>query len=242
MNAEPRPKILFAFPHPDDESFLTGGTIATLSHSGMADTFVYTLTRGEASRNAAFHGITPEEIAALRVEEVRLASEILGADHVQGAFPDGGLRDMDPRILERDLSDLIHRIDPDVLVTYDVQGASVHPDHIVLHHVAKRVFLEERERGARLRRLAFCGQPADRIAHFPRRLFGLPEPRIHVRVDVSAYLPFKQRAIDAHVSVRQDVIENNHDNWMMWNVECFSLFQERINPAVPDLLTALPSV
>lgn len=231
------PRILIIFPHPDDESFLCGGTIAKYAHSGAADVFLYTLTRGESSRNAALLGISPEEIARRRSREVANAAEILGVkEFVQGDYPDGGLRDLDPRLLEQDFERMILRFEPTVVITFDVQGGSVHPDHIVAHHVTKRVFVTLRERHTWLRRLCFPGLPHERTAHWPRKVFGIPPDRVHAVIDVSAYAEIEQAAVHAHVSVRRDVEEHNYDRWMFWPEEHFSFFQETYSPPVGDLL------
>ena len=233
-------RILFVYPHPDDESFLTGGTIATYARREDAEVYLYTLTRGESSRNAARLGISPEEIGRRRVDEVREAARILGVTElIQGSFPDGGLRDLDPRDLERAIDTVLERIDPDVLVTYDVQGSSVHPDHIVTHHALKRLFVERKERSGRPQRLAFCGLPADAIAHWTRKVYGFPDTRIHAVIDVSAQLATERAAIMAHESVRSDVEEYNYDDWMLWEHEHFSFFGEAFHPPADDLFAGL---
>lgn len=236
-----KPKILFIYPHPDDESFLSGGSIARYSQSGAASVYLCTLTRGEASRNAAFLGISPEQIAALRVGEVKAAAYILGIiEHIQADFPDGGLRDYDPRVLERYFEALIRRIEPQVLVTFDVQGGSGHPDHIVTHHTAKRVFVTLREEVSWLRRLCFTSQPSERSAHWPRKVFGLPRERIDAIIDVRDYIEIERRAILTHESVRRDFEEHNYDNWMLWEEDHYSFFRERFDPPIDDLLAQLP--
>jgi LmbE family N-acetylglucosaminyl deacetylase len=199
--------------------------------------FLYTLTRGEASRNAAFQGITGEEIAAIRVREVHDAAALLGVSrHLQGSYPDGGLRDLDPRVLENDLTRLISDLAPQVLVTFDVQGGSVHPDHICIHHAMKRVFVEMRGSVNGPQRLCFAGHPADRITHWPRKVFGIPSNRIHAVIDVSAWRKVEESAVMTHKSVRRDVEEHNYDDWMFWPEECYSFFQETFDPPVNDLL------
>ena len=240
MRLSPIPRILVIFPHPDDESFLCGGTIAKYAHSGRADVFLYTLTRGESSRNARILGITPGELAALRSREVAAAADILGVrEFVQGDYPDGGLRDYDPRILETDFERMMRRFEPHVVVTFDVQGGSVHPDHIIAHHVVKRVFVTLRESQPSLRRLCFSALPHERTVHWPRRVFGFPPERIHAVIDVSEYSAIERAAVHAHVSVRRDVEEHNYDEWMFWNEEYFSFFQETLSPPVDDLFAGL---
>ena len=236
----PLPRILFILPHPDDESFPVGGTIARYAHSGAAEVFLYTLTRGEASRNAAALGITREEIAKRRSLEVKEAVRILGIkEHWQGDYPDGKLRDLDPRILEQDFERLVRSLEPSLVITYDVQGGSVHPDHIVTHHAVKRVFVCLREEFAWLRRLACFGIPEERVKHWPRKIFGLSPDRIHAIINVKDFKEYDRSAVMAHVSVRRDVVEHNYDEWMFWDEEYFTFFQESFNPPVEDLLHGL---
>ncbi|MFZ1729652.1 MAG: PIG-L family deacetylase [Bacteroidota bacterium] len=219
-------RFLCIFPHPDDESFLMGGTIATMSAAGH-DVSLYTLTRGERSRNGNTLKISPEEVAIRRSGEVKEAARILGIKNFyQGNYADGGLRDLDLRILERDVAAKIRDLKPHVLCTFDVQGGSVHPDHITVHHVVKRLFLEMKEECDWLQRLCFCVLPAARIEHWPRKVYGVPEQRIHAVIDVAAVHEIESRALHAHATVYRDVEEHNYDNWMLWEKEYYSFFQE----------------
>jgi LmbE family N-acetylglucosaminyl deacetylase len=228
-------RVLCLFPHPDDESFLIGGSIAAMTAAGH-DVCLYTCTRGESSRHASRLGIAPDELGRRRALEVRHAAEILGISvFIQGDYPDGGLRDIDPRILEVDIRQKILELQPDVLITFDVQGSSVHPDHIVMHHVVKRVFVDVREMNPWLQRLAFCVLPLSRTASWPRKVFGVPDNRIHVRIPVAHVREIEHAAIHAHESVLGDVHEHNHDNWMLWEEECYSLFGETFSPPVHSL-------
>jgi N-acetylglucosamine malate deacetylase 2 len=227
------------FPHPDDESFLMGGSIASLAASGHTIS-LYTLTRGERSRNGHFLGLSAEEVGQRRVSELRDAAEILGIQTlVQGNYPDGGLRDLDPRVLERDIGEKIRAIRPHVLCTFDVQGASVHPDHITVHHVVKRLYCELRDEIPELQRLCYCVLPNARISHWPRKIFGVPEERIHAVLDVSAVQETEQRALRAHVTVARDVQEHNYDNWMLWDSEYFSFYGEKPQMPSDDLFDGL---
>lgn len=201
---------------------------------------LYTLTRGERSRNGHTLNLTPQEVGRRRAIEVADAARILGITTLfQAAYPDGGLRDLDPRILERDIADKIRLLRPHVLCTFDVQGGSVHPDHITLHHVVKRLFVEMKTDLPFLQRLCFCVLPDARIAHWPRKVFGVPEERIHAMIDVAAMHDIEVRALQAHGTVSRDVEEHNYDNWMLWETEYFSFFQEQPDPPVTDLFHGL---
>ena len=232
-------RLFCIFPHPDDESFLMGGSIATASAAGH-EVALYTLTRGEYSRNGALQGLNPDEVGRRRVREVEKAADILGVrTQIQGNYVDGGLRDLDPRVLERDVETHIRRIRPHVLCTFDVQGGSVHPDHIVIHHVVKRLFVTLRDELAELQRLCFCVLPSERISHWPRKVYGVPPTRIQAVIDVRAAREAEERAIHAHRTVMRDVEEHNYDGWMLWESEYFHFFQETHLPPLTDLFAGL---
>lgn len=232
-------RLFCIFPHPDDESFLMGGSIASIAAAGHAVS-LYTLTRGERSRNGLHLNLSPGEVGTRRAEEVREAARILGIrEFYQGDYADGGLRDLDPRILERDIAEKIRAIQPHVLCTFDVQGGSVHPDHITLHHVVKRLFVEMRDDVPALQRLCFCVLPASQIAHWPRKVFGVADDRIHAAIDVTAVREIEERALRAHATVSRDVEEHNYDNWMLWEKEYFSFFQEPAGDIVSNLFHGL---
>lgn len=216
-----------------------GGSIATVAAAGHTVS-LYTLTRGEHSRNGDLLDLTPDEVARRRTGEVAEAANILGIRRlIQGNYPDGGLRDLDPRILERDIAERIREIRPHVLCTFDVQGGSVHPDHITLHHVVKRLFVELREELDELQRLCFCVLPSDRIKHWPRKIYGVPPERITAIIDVRHVRDIEERAIHAHQTVFRDVEEHNYDGWMLWEKEYYHFFQETHDPPLADLFAGL---
>lgn len=232
-------RLFCIFPHPDDETFLMGGTIAMAASAGH-DISLYTLTRGEHSRNGSLLGLAPDEVARRRAGEVAEAARILGIRRlIQGEYADGGLRDLDPRILELDVAARIREIRPHVLCTFDVQGGSVHPDHITLHHVVKRLFVELREEIEELQRLCFCVLPADRIAHWPRKVYGVPGHRVQAVIDVRKARDTEERALRAHRTVQRDVDEHNYDGWMLWEKEYYHFFQETHDPPLEDLFSGL---
>jgi len=233
-------RLCCIFPHPDDESFLTGGSIAYCAHELGAEVSLYTLTRGESSRHARRLGITPDELARRRSVEVVEAARILGITRFfQGDYPDGGLRDIEPQIIERDIEEKILFLRPHVLLTFDVQGGSGHPDHIVTHHIVKRVFVRLRNEITSLQRLAYTVLPQVRIATWPRKVFGVEEHRIHAILHVARHYQTERAAIHAHRSVVGDVLDYNHDNWMLWEHEYFSFFNERISPPANSLFDGL---
>ncbi|MBR9977020.1 MAG: PIG-L family deacetylase [Bacteroidetes bacterium] len=229
------------FPHPDDETFLMGGSIASVAARGHTVS-LYTLTRGEHSRHGKILGLSSDEVGRRRSLELQRAADILGVSTLlHSSYPDGGLRDMDPRLLEQDIAAKIRSHRPHVLCTFDVQGASVHPDHITVHHAVKRVYCSLYDEIPEMQRLCFCVLPDDRVSGWPRKIFGVPQDRIHAVIDVSAVRNTEQRALHVHTTVAQDVREHNYDNWMLWEQEYFSFYRESPKPPVSDLFDGLQS-
>lgn len=153
-------KLLYIFPHPDDESF---GPAAAMN-SQLAEghqVYLYTLTKGGATKQRFRLGLTVEEMGEVRYKEMLNVEKTLGLSGMKvDDFPDSSLSEMDPRILENAVSNEIERIKPDILVSYPVHGISGFHDHLVMHAVIKRVFLEVKETGVPfLKRLAFITLP-----------------------------------------------------------------------------------
>ncbi|HEY4691471.1 MAG TPA: PIG-L family deacetylase [Anaerolineae bacterium] len=151
-------RLLFVFPHPDDESFGPGGTIARYAREGAAVHYACA-TRGEAG-SVAPERLTPFEhlpadqrLGALREGELRCAAGHLGLTglHVLG-YRDSGMpgsadnRDprafvnADPDRVTGELVRLVREIRPQVVVTFDPFGGYGHPDHIFAHRRTTEAF------------------------------------------------------------------------------------------------------
>jgi N-acetyl-1-D-myo-inositol-2-amino-2-deoxy-alpha-D-glucopyranoside deacetylase len=153
--------LLLVHAHPDDESLYTGATMAKYAAEGARVTLV-TCTLGELGE------IIPASLAHLaadqedrlgeyRIGELATACAALGVtDHRflggPGRWRDSGMMGTegndDPRCFWRaDVDEaadallcVIEEVRPQVLVTYDADGAYGHPDHIQAHRVARRAF------------------------------------------------------------------------------------------------------
>ena len=149
-------KILYIFPHPDDESYGPSRAISRQIREGH-EVALLTLTRGGATKERHKFGYSIEEMGAVRYNELQCAAKSLGLSELTVQdFPDGGLKEMDPRILEAAIKTTIADYQPAIVVTYAVHGVSGHPDHIITHAVVKTAVMEMVAAGADyLRRLAF---------------------------------------------------------------------------------------
>jgi N-acetyl-1-D-myo-inositol-2-amino-2-deoxy-alpha-D-glucopyranoside deacetylase len=155
----PGRRLLLVHAHPDDESIYTGATMARYAAEGAQVTLV-TCTLGELGEiippSLAYLAVEKEDrLGQYRIGELVAACAALGVtDHRflggPGRWRDSGMMGTegndDPRCFwradvdqaARALLDVIGEVRPQVLVTYDANGAYGHPDHIQAHRVAWR--------------------------------------------------------------------------------------------------------
>jgi LmbE family N-acetylglucosaminyl deacetylase len=150
-------RILYIFPHPDDESFGPARAIAAQRRLGH-DVYLLTLTRGEATKVRHTVGWTLEQMGDARQRELLAVGKALDLAGVQvRTLPDGGLRELDPSTIEAVIRDEMLRVEPHVVVTFPIHGISGFADHIVTHFAVTRVYREVRRAATcrSLQRLAF---------------------------------------------------------------------------------------
>ncbi|MGB6243938.1 MULTISPECIES: N-acetyl-1-D-myo-inositol-2-amino-2-deoxy-alpha-D-glucopyranoside deacetylase [Gordonia] len=157
-------RLLLVHAHPDDETIMTGGTIAAYLARGVA-VRVVTFTLGEQgevigrqwAQLVADGGA--DQLGGYRIGELRAALAALTPPGVAGPEPrflggagrwrDSGMAGTPsadhPRALARaPLSDLtaalvdeLVEFAPQVVVTYDAAGTYGHPDHVRVHEVTR---------------------------------------------------------------------------------------------------------
>ena len=153
-------RILYIFPHPDDESFGPAAAIHSQIKKGN-DVYLLTLTRGGATRQRHRLGLTIEEMGEVRYREMQEVEKMLGLQGMKVLdFPDGMLKELDIRLIEKAIQKHIEDITPSIVVSYPVHGISGFHDHIVTHAAVKRVYMELKDDSADfLKRLAFWTLP-----------------------------------------------------------------------------------
>jgi len=132
--------------HPDDEAS-GGGILATYADQGIR-TIVVTCTNGEygdapGGIKPGQPGHDPEAVARLRLAELEESARILKVSDVEtlgyhdSGMPDWEYKDRPEAFSNVPLEEVADRIGalitkyrPQVLVTYDDQGAYQHPDHV----------------------------------------------------------------------------------------------------------------
>jgi len=156
--------LLAVFAHPDDESFGPGGTLAKYAAEGV-DVHLICATRGEVGDSDVLDTGECEDLACQRERELGCAASVLGLKEVHLLdYWDSGmagseanrhpraLTQADPDLLAEQVADLIRRLRPQVVLTFDPYGGYGHPDHIAMHRatVAAIERLPEEERPQKL--------------------------------------------------------------------------------------------
>jgi len=231
------PRLLFVHAHPDDETLTTGGTIASYVARG-ADVHVVTCTLGEegeviGERYAQLVVDQADQLGGYRIGELRAALRALGVAQpiflggpghwrdsgMVGTSARGGRRfvDADPAEAVAALADIIRRLRPHVVVSYDPNGGYGHPDHIQAHRVTTaavaaagadgswpvpKLYWTVTATSAFRDGLAGMAQVPDGWIKVPvdDLGFGYPDDAIDAVVDVSDVLPAKIDALRAHAT------------------------------------------
>lgn len=127
----PEERVLVVLAHPDDPEFYCGGTVARWGSEGRQVSYCL-LTRGD--KGADDSSADPEAMARTREAEQRAAAAVLGVREVIFLdHPDGYL--VADLTLRREVTGVIRRLQPDVVVTCDPTNffpSSTyinHPDH-----------------------------------------------------------------------------------------------------------------
>ncbi len=234
-------RILYIFPHPDDESFGPAPAMARQRRQGH-EICLLTLTRGEATRQRHKFGYSKAVMGAVRYGEMQGVARALDLkDLTVLDFPDGGLPDVDPLALEAAVAAHLERVRPAVVVTYAVHGISGHPDHLVTHAVVKRVFCALRQDGAGyLRRLALYTLPEENDTGRPAHLKGSPPEAIGCVVRFDAADRAQAEAALACYETYRDLVEQHQPLKTVADGVCFCLFGEHHRPPLGDLFEGFP--
>jgi LmbE family N-acetylglucosaminyl deacetylase len=212
--------------HPDDECIACGGVMRKAFEGGHRVVLVVA-TRGEHGEVDEGFLAEGEQLWERRVVETHAAAEILGATRVEFlGYVDSGMMGependgagsfwtASVEEAAEKLAAILSEENADVLTIYDDNGGYGHPDHIQVHRVGKRagelagtprvyqntVNRDHVQRG--LDAAAERGDTGGLTIPDPTENpgFGKPASVITAAVDVSAYLPYKRKAMRAHAS------------------------------------------
>lgn len=219
--------------HPDDEASSTGGVLAHYGAEGVR-TVVVTCTNGEFGD--APGGIKPgddghgeQEVAEIRLAELRESAKHLGVTDLELlGYHDSGMAEWDYKSrpdafcnvpladVAARIGGLIERYRPQVVVTYDPDGAYQHPDHVHASRAAieavtrtgipAKLYLAAmpiskwRELWAALKEAGVDVPGDDRITPEEQQQMEAAEQRITTTVDIRPVLARKRAALLAHAS------------------------------------------
>jgi LmbE family N-acetylglucosaminyl deacetylase len=152
--------ILSVWAHPDDETYLAAGVMASATDRGQRVVCV--------SATAGEHGTgdpeawPPSRLARVRRWEAAAAMAVLGVTehHILG-LPDGALAQHDEHGLQA-VAQLLDDIEPDTILTFGPDGMTYHPDHIAVHRWVTKAW---HQRGHRTR-LLYATPTVEHLARF----------------------------------------------------------------------------
>jgi LmbE family N-acetylglucosaminyl deacetylase len=221
--------------HPDDEAS-GGGILAAYADQGVR-VIVVTCTNGEfgdapGGIKPGAEGHDPAEVARQRLGELRESASILKVSDVETlGYHDSGMEEWDFKSrpdafcnipldeVSGRIADLITKYRPQVVVSYDDEGAYQHPDHVHASRAAQaaaaktgipsKVYLSTM-RGSTWKKvwdaLREAGEPVPDMTEDPERARRSKESedRITTTVDIRPVLERKRLALFAHGSQIND--------------------------------------
>ncbi|MDO8658303.1 MAG: PIG-L family deacetylase [Candidatus Levybacteria bacterium] len=206
-------KVVFVFAHPDDESFSSAGTIALLTKNGHTVKLI-TATRGEQGQVGDPPITTQENLGKVREEELRTVTKVLGISEVYFLdFVDGALKETPLKLISGKVLELLREEKPDVVVTFNEEGASLHPDHIRMHEAATDAFKEYVKGSKKHLRLYYNASPRSFIQRLKKmgimysvygEVMGIPDDLISTKIDISQTVDKKIKALMSHKTQHKD--------------------------------------
>lgn len=205
-------RLAAVFAHPDDETFATGATLARYARSGV-EVALFCATDGGAGRSSDVPVSSPEDLAAIRRNELHAAARHLGIRDVTACgHGDKALATMDADVLVGDIVRFLRRVQPDVVVTFGPEGAPTgHADHRAISRAATAAFF---------------------LAALPTEYEGTGRPHRAARLFYTTYYPPKPGArlqrLGLPATARLDARP-----WERWKREAFQLHAtQRVHQAI----------
>lgn len=233
-------RILYIFPHPDDESFGPAPAIAAQRRQGD-EVYLLTLTKGEATKQRHRLGVDKKEMGEIRFQEMKCVEKVLDLNGMTVLdLPDSGLKEMNPIEIEKIVKKHIREVKPDVVVTYAVHGISGFEDHLVQHAVVKRVYCEMKELEYEYpKRLAFFTHYSEEEVESKFDLKSSKPEEIDCWIEASDEDMKKfEEALDCYETYQQVIEESGVKKAVTGKVP-FEFFQEEFDPPAKTLTEGL---
>ena len=181
--------IVVSLPHPDDESFSSGGTIALASDAGVPVTYLCGTYGDMGRRMGSPFFANRESMRDVRERELADACKVLGARYELLGMRDRMVEFEDPHAVAVRIRAALERLAPSTVITF-YPGHAVHPDHDAMGlatHLAVAAMVDPKPR-----LLAVAVGDREQL----RALLG-PQ---HVAVDIRTVRQRKLGALRAHRS------------------------------------------
>lgn len=229
-------KILCVVAHPDDETFFAGGTIAKLVNNGHVVKLI-TATRGEAGELGNPPLCTQEELGDVREQELRNAAKILGISQIFFLdYIDATLYKIPVKELSQKIKKIILDEQPDIVITFNKEGGSRHPDHMQINKATTKAFAKYVNKAGKHVRLYYSDIPKSLLAKLEQlgtlytsfgKIEGTHEDEITTVVDISETTEIKLKAFQCHKTQEKDWKNYiKRKNLPEFNQEFFTLAQE----------------
>lgn len=196
--------VLVVTPHPDDETFTSGGTLAILAENNDVHVLIYT-SDNAGSRDPE---MTHERLASIRKSEEETACAALGIPIENITWlghDDGMLEYVDRRTLTRQVAREIRRVRPDVIFSVD-PGAPYEQYH-KSDHRSGAIITVDAIRAARWRLYFPELEEAGFRAHNVPLVLFYYSAQPNYTVDISATIDAKMEAASAHSSQFGDLVD-----------------------------------
>lgn len=237
-------KILYVFPHPDDETFGPGPAIHAQARRGH-EVHLLTLTRGEATKVRHKLGYDKAKMGAVRTLEMEKMARVLKLTGMRILdLPDSGLGDLEDDVIAAAVRKGIELVKPDVVVTYPEHGVSGFPDHLVTHRIVRDVFEELQSSGSphpkRLAYFTLCPSFNTQLQEhkFPLKGDPLEEMGCVMETDAEDRTAFL-RALDCY-GTYQEVVKASGVKEIVTEKISFLFHQERFSPPLQCISLQLP--
>lgn len=200
-------RLLAVLAHPDDESLGFGGTLAKCAAEGI-ETHLVTATHGQGGRFRGLPQDSPEHpgadaLAVIREQELRAAAAVLGVRSVTMlGYVDRHLDAAPPREVVGRIAAQVRRVRPQVVITFDPEGAYGHPDHIAISQFAAAAVVAAADP-------SHAGEGADLAPHATSKFYFVAWPESAMAAYEAAF-----RRMISHV----DGVDRESRPWPDWSI------------------------
>lgn len=229
-----KPLILAVFAHPDDESFLAGGTLAYYARNGVKVKLLC-LTHGEQGYRENASEYERQRLPYLRRVELARCCNVLGIQLLPLLnFPDGRLAELNIAELARPIVQVIWQQRPEIVITFGPDGLTGHPDHLAIHHATTLAFQVAAQPGMALFYTGLSQQSVARLSTrlegslgtIPLVLTGAPNIELDTVIDVAHLSSLEWAALACHRTQSADFVNlTANDHQLLSQKEYFQLKQ-----------------